>query len=207
MVGALTASDTLMPRAFGAGRYDEVGRLAIRGFFLCALLLVFPVIPLCTAMERLFDALGQDKRASSLASQWIRVYLVGLPSVLLFRVIQCFLNAHNMVWPLVYASMTASFLAHPLFLRIFIPKLGFLGSAWAIASTQTTMTTVLLIYLYLRPSTYKAEAWPGLSLKILREALQPGPVWAFLSLSLGGVLSLSVRPLANAYFCICPCSF
>lgn len=193
MVGALTAADTLMPRAFGAGQYHEVGKLAIRGFILCAFLLVFPVIPLCTVMEWFFDTLGQDKDASSLASKWIRIYLVGLPSMLLFRVIQCFLNAHNNVWPLVYAAFTASFVVHPVLLRTIIPHLGFIGSAWSISLTQTTMTMILLIYLYLRPSSYKAEAWPGLSWKILSEALQPGPVWSFLSLSLGGVLSLSVR--------------
>jgi hypothetical protein len=113
MVGALTAADTLMPRAFSAERYTEVGRLAVRGFVMCAALLVVPVIPLCTVMEWIFDALGQDEYASHLASEWIKVYLIGVPGMLLFRVIQSFLNAQHTVMPLVYASVFACFVFHP----------------------------------------------------------------------------------------------
>jgi hypothetical protein len=93
MVGALTAADTLMPRAFASGRYDELGRLAIRGFILCCVFLIPPVVPLCTMMEGIFDKLGQDEAAAAFAAEWIKVFLVGVPAMLLFRVIQSFLNA------------------------------------------------------------------------------------------------------------------
>jgi Na+-driven multidrug efflux pump len=59
MVGALSAADTLMPRAYGTGTYKEVGRLGVRGFVMCTLLLIPPIIPLFTTMEWIFDQLGQ----------------------------------------------------------------------------------------------------------------------------------------------------
>jgi MATE family multidrug resistance protein len=191
MVGCLTAADTLMPRAYGTGHYDELGRLAIRGFIMCGLLLLAPIIPLCTIMEWVFDQLGQDEHASHLASEWIRVYLIGVPAMLLFRVIQSFLNAQHQVWPLVYASMTACFIVHPIFLRLFIPAFGFVGSSLAIAMTQYVMAFLLLVYLKINP-VHKAESWPGLSKDYIMEAISPRPMARFFSLSLGGVLSLSV---------------
>jgi MATE family multidrug resistance protein len=209
MVGALTAADTLMPRAYGSERYEELGRLAIRGFVMCSLLLVAPIVPLCTAMEWIFDQLGQDEYASHLASEWIRIYLIGVPAMLLFRVVQSFLNAQHKVWPLVYASMTACFVVHPMFLKYFIPRFGFVGSSLAIALTQYVMCGLLLLYLYIHP-VYKAETWPGLSAKYFVEAVSPVPMMSFLSLSLGGVLSLSEWWFWYVAFglgvCMCVCS-
>jgi MATE family multidrug resistance protein len=195
LVGALTAADTLMPRAYGAGRYEELGRLAIRGFVTCSVLLIAPVVPLCTLMEWIFDKLGQDEYASHLASEWIKVYLIGVPAMLLFRVVQSFLNAQHQVMPLVYSSVAACFLVHPIFLRIYISKFGFMGSSIAICQTQFVMVGFLLLYLYFKPA-HKAESWPGLSVPYFLEAISPRPMTAFLTLSLGGVLSLSVRGIS-----------
>ena len=194
MVGALTAADTLMPRAMAVRRYPEMGRLAIRGFVMCALLLVLPILPLCTIMEGIFDALGQDPYAASLASKWIQVYLLGVPAMLLFRVIQSFLNAQHQVWPLVAGSTISCFVVHPILLRFFLPSMGFLGSGAAISVTQYVMLGITLVYMVWKPA-YKAETWSGLSAGFIKEAIRPLPMLQFLSLSLGGVLSLSVRML------------
>mmetsp|Transcript_19085 Transcript_19085/g.39230 ORF Transcript_19085/g.39230 Transcript_19085/m.39230 type:complete len:264 (+) Transcript_19085:123-914(+) len=74
MAGALTAADILMPRAWGAKKYEEMGFLAVRGVIICSFFLLIPIIPLCTSMEWIFDRLGQDKGASLLASKWIRFF-------------------------------------------------------------------------------------------------------------------------------------
>jgi MATE family multidrug resistance protein len=191
MVGCLTAADTLMPRAYGTGNYKELGRLAIRGFVICSLLLLVPIVPLFTIMEWVFVQLGQDEYASHLASQWIRYYLIGLPAILLFRVIQSFLNAQHQVWPLVYASVAACFVVHPFFLKIFIPAFGFVGSSLAIAMTQFVMAFFLLLSLKIKP-VHKAETWPGLSKQYFMEAISPRPMARFFSLGMGGVLSYTV---------------
>jgi Na+-driven multidrug efflux pump len=145
-------------------------------------------------MEWIFDMLGQDVYASHLASQWIKVYLIGVPAMLLFRVVQSFLNAQHKVWPLVYASVVSCFLVHPILLKIFVSHFGFIGSSIAICSTQYVMAGFLLLYLRFKP-VYKKETWPGMSRSYFLEAISPRPMMAFLSLSLGGVLSLSVRLL------------
>lgn len=190
MVGALTAADTLMPREYASGRYRELGRLAIRGFFVCALLLVPPLIPLLVCVEDIFLALGQDPVASKLAAQWIRIYLIGVPAVLAFRCMRSFLTAQNQVYPLALGATIACFVFHPMFLKVFLPMLGFLGSSIALDVTQFAMAAITWLYLVVRPA-HKAETWPGLSIEYLQEALQPKPLIQFLSLSVGGVLSLS----------------
>ncbi|CAJ1936519.1 unnamed protein product [Cylindrotheca closterium] len=190
MVGALTAADTLMPRSFAAENYAEMGRLAVRGMILCSLLLIPPVIPLCTMMEWVFDKLGQDPEASHLATQWIRIYLIGVPAMLLFRVVQSFLNAQHQVWPMVYSSLAACFLVHPFLLKILVSRLEFIGSSLAICMTQYVMIAFLFAYMWFNP-VHQKESWPGMSKTFFLESISPRPMLAFLSLSMGGVLSLS----------------
>jgi Na+-driven multidrug efflux pump len=93
----MTAAETLMPRAYGQERYGEVGLLAIRGLLVSTVLLLPPIAFLCTGMEWLFQRLGQDPEASKLASEWIRIYSLAIPSFLLFRVVEAFLNAQHVV--------------------------------------------------------------------------------------------------------------
>jgi MATE family multidrug resistance protein len=190
MAGALFAADILMPRAFGAKNYEEMGVLAIRSVFICGFFLLIPLIPLFTSMEWIFDSMGQDREASHLASQWIRVFLIGAPSVLLFRVAQSFLNSQNHVYPMVFASVIASYFVHPIFLKILVPAKGEIGSALAISLTQWVMVGLLFLYLRFRPSA-TPETWPGFSRAVFSKALEPQKMLEFMNLSLSGVLTLS----------------
>jgi MATE family multidrug resistance protein len=190
IVGALSALDTLMPRAFGVKRYDEVGKLAIRGFLVCILVLLIPIIPLLTCVEHIFDALGQDPVASRLASKWLRTYFVGVPFVLLFRVIQRFLACQQIVLPIAYAGLVGCFLVHPLLLRCVIPAFGFLASAGAIVTTQFVQAMLVVVYLWIRP-VYHIDTWKGISVEVIQQAVEPKPMIKFFKLSLGGVVSLS----------------
>ena len=194
LMGALTAAETLMPRAYGGERYARVGHLAVQGFVVCAVLLLLPIIPLCTCMEWIFRSLGQDPQVSKLASQWIRIYLLAVPSMLIFRVTQAFCNSQHVVLPLVFGSAISTFLVHPLMLNGIVPTLGLEGSALCLAFAQFVMIVFIFLYLYIRPE-HNPQTWPGLSRVFVREALQPGPLWNFVKLSLGGVLSLSVSAL------------
>ena len=190
IVGALSALDTLMPRAFGAGHYDEVGKLAIRAFLVCSLVLLIPIIPLMTCVEQIFDALGQDPVASRLASNWLRTYFVGVPFVLLFRVIQRFLACQQIVLPIACAGLFGCFLVHPLLLRSVIPAFGFVASAGAIVTTQFVQVMLVIVYLCIRP-VYHIDTWKGLSVKAIQQAVEPKPMMKFFQLCMGGVVSLS----------------
>ena len=157
---------------------------------LCTLLLIPPIIPLCTITERIFDWLGQDPDAAKLAGDWIPVYLLGAPAVLLFQVIQRFLVAQHKPWPPVYASVIPCFVIHPFLLSWLVPTMGLQGSALAIAMTQWLMAIFSLLYLRFVP-VIEPATWPGLSWKYMRESMAKEPTLRFLHLSLGGVLSLT----------------
>ncbi|KAG7348078.1 MATE efflux family protein [Nitzschia inconspicua] len=193
MIGALTAADTLLPRKFATQNYAEMGHLATRGFIICALLLLFPMIVGidATLLKRFFESFGQDPDASSLASRWIRIYLVGVPAMLVFRLTQSWLNAQNSVWPMVYASVISGFFVNPILLKVFVPTLGLHGSAISISITQWVMVAILFLCLVIKPTFYNQESSPKLTKSSLVRALEREPMFEFLGLSLGGVLSLS----------------
>lgn len=188
--GTLTAADTLMPRAFGCKRFDEVARLLIRSIFVCSVLLIIPIVPLWFYSETLLVALGQDPEASHLAQEWIRYYFLGAPANLLFRAAMRFLLAQNEPWPLVYCSMLPCLSIHPIVLSILVPHMGLPGSALAISFTQWSVLLLLGLYLWIKPP-YHPETWPGCSYRLFREALRPSSLCKFISLGIGGVFSLS----------------
>ena len=188
--GALTAADTLMPRAYGTHRYDEVARLAFRGLLVSTAGLLPPMIPLGCYADALLIALGQDPAASQLAQQWIRWYFLGVPPNVVYRVAMRVLLAQHQPWPHVYTSVVPCLLLHPLVLRVLVPRYGLPGSAMALAFTQWSMGILLALYLYLH-KPYHPETWPGLSLRLIQEACRREPLRKFVSLSLGGVFSLS----------------
>lgn len=190
MIGVLGAADTLMPRAFGTQHYAELGRLVIRAVVVALTLLVIPVIPLCTVLQRMMDVLGQDPVAAELAADWIRIYLLGVPANLILRTLQRFLVAQNLPWPPVYATTIPSLVLFPWLVRICVDYVGFLGSAVAVAVTQWLMLLLLLAYLKIRP-VYKKETWPGLTWSFLMESLKWRKMMEFVRLAAGGVMSLS----------------
>ena len=192
MIGALTAADTLMPRAFGRKDFRTLGILVIQSVTVCSGLLLLPLIPLVTCTDWvLVHWLGQDVIASRLAAEWIRVYVWGIPANMLFRVLQRFLVAQQRPWPPVYASAIPGLLLQPLFVAYFVPTMGFIGSALSVVITQWCMLGILLFLLYWKPE-HHPDSWPGLSWPVLQEALKPKSLRRFWSLSLGGVVSLSV---------------
>jgi Na+-driven multidrug efflux pump len=193
MVGALTAADTLLPRAYGSKQYSQMGVLLIQSLMVSGILLIPPLIPLLTMMDYILPHwLFQDPTASALAARWIRVYLLGLPANLLFRVLQRFLVAQQQPWPPVYAAAIPCFGLQPILLPYLIQQMGFLGSAVAIVLTQWTVTLLLVWYLWWRrDSVVHVESWPTRESWSL--AWQPASLKRFWNLSLGGVFSLSVR--------------
>mmetsp|Transcript_46893 Transcript_46893/g.114380 ORF Transcript_46893/g.114380 Transcript_46893/m.114380 type:complete len:538 (+) Transcript_46893:469-2082(+) len=191
LTGSLTAADTLLPRLFSTQHYQEMSIVVIRSAIVCAVLLIIPIIPLWTSMEKFFDLLGQDPTASHLAVEWIRAFLLGVPALAGFKVLQSFLNSQHRPWPMAISSIVACILL-PVWLRLLIPTLAERGSALAIALSQWVMLLVTLIYLkWNYPQSYEPASWTGISIQTLRKALRSAPMKEYLSLSLGGVVSLS----------------
>jgi Na+-driven multidrug efflux pump len=111
--------------------------------------------------------------------------------MLCFRVVQSFLNAQHKVWPMVFASVIASYLANPLLLKLLVPLLALNGSALAISCTQWVMLGALCLFVRFQHESFRPETWPGISKSVLLQAIQQKPMTGFFVLSLGGVLSLS----------------
>mmetsp|Transcript_5325 Transcript_5325/g.10148 ORF Transcript_5325/g.10148 Transcript_5325/m.10148 type:complete len:500 (-) Transcript_5325:2299-3798(-) len=190
IIGTLTASDTLQPRAFGLRQFNEVGLLAIRGFFMCSISLLLPITVLLTGSESILTTLGQDEQSSALASQWIKVYILSVPALLSFRVTQRFLACQNIVMPCVFGSVISCFLLHPFILKWAIENFGFIGSSWAIVITQSIQFFLCISFTVLT-GTYEKETWPGLTFPIIAEALRFDQLARYAKLSFGGILSLS----------------
>jgi hypothetical protein len=125
-------------------------------------------------IEWAFDRLGQDPDASTLASEWIRIYLVGLPAILLLRVAQSFLNAQHLVLPLAFGCTIGSLLIHQNKMNTIVPALGLWGPGLCVTITQFAMVSLVFLYLWIRPH-HKPETWPGLSRAFILEAFQPEP--------------------------------
>lgn len=186
--GALTAADTLMPRSYGVGKYEEVGMLAVRGTIVCVALLAIPVIPLCRYARYLLVLLGQDAKAAELAQTWIQIYFLGVPPNIYFRVTLRFLLAQNQPWPLVITSAVPCFLIHPFLLRYWVDRHGLEGSAIAIVFTQWITGVFLFLYVrILRP--HKAGTWSW-KLRFFRQSMRLKPLLEFFHLSIGGIFTM-----------------
>lgn len=187
--GTLTAADTLMPRAYGLGRFEEVGRLAVRAALVCCLLLIPPMLPLCLCADSILVTLGQDEEASLFAQEWIRFYFLGVPPNLVFRVLMRFLLAQDKPWPMVFSSAIPCIFLHPVLLRYLVPSMGLSGSALAIVITQWATATLLVSYVWCR-QPHEPDTWPGISASFLRSSLRWQPLMEFISLSVGGIFSM-----------------
>ena len=190
IVGVLSAADTLMPRAFATNNFDEYGRLAIRGFVACSIVLYGPFTIMYVFLKDIYVALGQEEEASILGAHWMRIYIIGVPFVLWFRVLQRILGCQGVVWPLGLSAAIGAFLIHPVLLYTLVPLWGFTGSAVAVTLTQASVTLLTLMFVYLKP-TYREDTWPILTRSSVEEATKLGPMMSFLKLGIGGVFSLS----------------
>ena len=192
ILGILTAADTLQPRAMALGRYEEVGVLAIRGYAVCALALLVPVMVLGTLTEPILVALGQDPVAARLACEWSRIFILGIPFVVLFRDLQRFQSAQHDVLPMAIGGVIGTFLFHPLALKVLVGAYSFPGSAFAVVLTQIVHSFVPIGYLYWK----KPVTWPGVTRNTIKLALNLQEIINFFKLGLGGILSFAVRSLS-----------
>ena len=190
IVGTLSASETLQPRAFGLKRYREVGLLAIRGFIMCLISLSIPIFLLLTRSDVIFDKLGQNEDVAHLATQWIKVYVWSVFPLLLFRVTQRYLACQNIVMPCLFGAVIGCFAVHPFVLKWAIQKFGFMGSAWTLVITQSVQFLLSLGYLFITGS-YEKPTMPRLTMKSITDAMDFGEMLAFAKLSAGGIFAFS----------------
>ena len=185
--GLFLANDTLMPQAFGAGNYKEVGLLAIRGYIV-GLLFMMPIfVVLFLYMHPILLFLGQSPLPASLAAQFFRVYVLVFPFNILYVMMWKFLTAQEIMRPLMVVQLIACGMILPLTLTCFVEWYGYIGGAWALVVYNVAQAVLLLGYiLVFRP--HHPRTWIGLS-SSWRSALSWEGVRAYLDLGVGGILS------------------
>ena len=197
IMGALSAADTLMPRAYAAQNYQQMGTLAVRSVVVCGFLLFLPILLLSQTQwtTGLMSTWGTERPVAIYASNWMRVYALGIPATMLFRTIQRFCVTQERPWPPVQASILVTFVLHPLLLDQWVTQHGLLGSACAIVVSQYSMLTALigiLVVMKRRNQAFHVDSWPRLlSLKFWAKVVQWRSLWAFVSLAVGGVVGKS----------------
>ena len=191
IIGTLSASETLQPRAFAVRDYEKVGVLALRGFIMCLVMLSIPVTFLMTCVVPIYEWLGQDPNVSMLSNQWIHAYIWSVPFILCFRVIQRFLASQSIVLPCVIGASISSLIVHPLLLRFWITNFEFEGSAMSIVMTQSIQLILTILYVKYTKS-YVEGTWSGINnWRVWKKVFDRKGLMTYASLSLGGVFSLS----------------
>lgn len=189
IVGSLTACETLQPRAFSLKQYEEVGLIAVRALVFCVMVLTPPILILYTDLYSILTLLGQDTIAAELASNWVRVYLWGVPSVLLFRVIQRFLACQSIVVPCAYAAILG-LMIQPLLLICFMRSFSYSGSALALVCTQW-LQLLFSFWIVNFTKSFTKETWPQFNMNFIEQAVNWKGMYSYGKLGMGGVLSLS----------------
>ena len=94
--GTLSAMDTLAPRCVGTGQYSELGLLSQRASALCFLLML-PVCVMWWNVEYLLSAAGQPPAACALAGQFLRIYILQMPSLICLEVCRRFCIVQDII--------------------------------------------------------------------------------------------------------------
>lgn len=141
--GALSAFDTLAPRAVGLQQHEQLGLLAQRATVLCLLLLA-PACVVWYNVEPLLLAVGQPHQAVRRAGYFLRVYIFSLPSLVGMEITRRFCLVQGVVRP--FVAIGVLWLAlHYACLRIGLAQLGFLGAPLAHVISQTGALAITLL--------------------------------------------------------------
>src|SRR5580692_697395 len=145
--GLLLGLDTLVSQSFGAGDLDDCRHSLISGVWL-SLFLIPIVMGLIWALIPLLSAWGIDPAVMSMTQPYLRVLNWSAPSLILFFGFRRYLQAINIVRPIMITLLTAN-LVNIFCNWIFVfgnlgaPRLGAEGSALATLGSRIYMAAAL----------------------------------------------------------------
>jgi len=96
--------DTLCSQAFGAGKIEKLGIYLQSGIIVlgCSLL---PVMILNWNTESFLLMFDQDPEVASLAGEFSRRTMIGLPFLFAYELFKKLLQAQNIVWPMAFIAL------------------------------------------------------------------------------------------------------
>ena len=148
-MGVLLGLDPLVAQAFGAGRIDECHRWLVDGVWLGVLISV-PTVGLMYAMTASIRYWGLPAEVEVLVRPYATILTWSLPPLLLYVAFRRYLQAMNVVRPVMIALFAANVVnAVANWILIFghlgFPAMGVRGSAWATLAARVFMAAYLLV--------------------------------------------------------------
>ncbi len=146
-MGTLMALDTFVSQSFGAGRVDDCHRWLFAGLQLAAVLTVVLVV-LALAGIALLPRAGLHPDVVVLLRPYLSNLLWSTPPLLAYTVFRRYLQAMNLVRPVMVALVTANIInALVNWILVYghfgLPALGVAGSAWATVTARIYLAAVL----------------------------------------------------------------
>jgi MATE family multidrug resistance protein len=152
-MGLLLGLDTVVSRAFGAGRLDECYRWLGHGVILVFIAMV-PLTLLVFLLARLLPFWGLEPEVLALVVPYVEVSAWAVPALMLFSGLRRFLLAIGVVRAIAVVVILGNVLnlalANALVLGFGpIPALGTVGSAWATLISRIYLTACLALIVWL----------------------------------------------------------
>ncbi|KAK7380074.1 hypothetical protein VNO78_32451 [Psophocarpus tetragonolobus] len=161
LMGMSSALDTFCGQAYGAKQFDMLG-VHTQSAMLALTLATIPMSIIWAYLKPILLVLHQDKTIATQAQLYARYLIPSLSANGLLRCIIKFLQAQNIVFPMVLATGLTSLL-HLILCWAFVQKLGlgFKGAAIAICISNWFNTILLVLYIWFSPSC--KTTWTGFS--------------------------------------------
>ncbi|RLN21117.1 hypothetical protein BBJ28_00001598 [Nothophytophthora sp. Chile5] len=159
IMGLSSAVDTLCSHAFGGKRMVELWRVTQAGVIVYLLVLPGILALLCSG-KPLLIALGQNAAIAEVAGQLLLISALLVPFCIMYTVLKSALQAQNIVFPFVVASLVSWVLSAVMaYFLAFHTSLGYFGIALA-SPVCWGLKAFMMIPVVLRNRVF-VEAWPG----------------------------------------------
>ncbi|KAG7379120.1 hypothetical protein PHYBOEH_012035 [Phytophthora boehmeriae] len=159
IMGFSSAVDTMCSHAFGAKRMEELWRITQAATIVYLLCLPFIGLVLCSGKPMLV-AMGQNPAIAEIAGKMLLTSLLLVPFCIMYAVVKSALQAQNIVFPFVLASLV-SFLISSVaaYFLAFHTSLGYIGVA--LGSPVGWMLKFFMVLPVVLRNRIFVESWPG----------------------------------------------
>lgn len=190
MMGFMTAIDTLLAQAYGAGERTAYGLWTGTSLLIVLLVTIFVagVTAVCAPAMKLF---GQQDHLAEAAGDFSYRLIPGLFPYYAFKVLVKYLQSQNIVLPGVWIGLFANgFNVLFNWVLIYGLDMGLNGAPWATTLTRVMELIMIVAYLYLNKATEELQStWPTTNKSMFtRTTLRP-----FWKLSISGALSMTAE--------------
>lgn len=187
--GLATSLDTLATQAFGRKDYDVVG-IHTQQCTMQMLTFGAPIALIWWFSKPVFIFLVNDEHLATLASQYLRVLLIGIPGYIVFEVSKHYLQAQGIFHASTYVLMICAPINLILNYILVWNKhigMGFIGAPVAVITTDYLMATLSILYIKYVDGM---QCWHGLSKQSFKN-------WGHMArLGVAGVIALETEWLA-----------